>query len=257
MNWQPMKGLNASLPGGVRVYEGHNPQLPLRAWYIRVREKDTRITTHVVVSMDKDRRETATEFAQRLGACVVVNGGYFRMDLLPAEHVGLLKVDGVLLEPPTPCVQRDGLRFRLARAALGFTKDDHIDVAWVMSYSDTLMEVIQPLRNRPGLPDTLFEVASARPWHMHDALAAGPCLISGGEIRITSDEEVFFGTSVPNVHPRTAAGYTQNGELILLVVDGRQDRSRGVDLNELAIIMKDLGCLEALNLDGGGSSTLV
>ncbi len=41
------------------------------------------------------------------------------------------------------------------------------------------------------------------------------------------------------------------------MVDGRQTESRGVDLTELAIIMKDLGCVEALNLDGGGSSSMV
>ena len=44
---------------------------------------------------------------------------------------------------------------------------------------------------------------------------------------------------------------------MLLVVDGRQVNSRGVDLMELAIIMRDLDCVEAINLDGGGSSAIV
>ena len=92
---------------------------------------------------------------------------------------------------------------------------------------------------------------------MQDAVAAGPCLVVNGEIYVTDTAEVFFGTSIPEVHPRTAAGYTLDGDLVLLVVDGRQDESRGVDLYELATIMRDLGCIEALNLDGGGSSTLV
>jgi len=59
------------------------------------------------------------------------------------------------------------------------------------------------------------------------------------------------------VHPRTAVGYTATGALIVLVVDGRQSASRGVDLVELATLMMDLDCVEAVNLDGGGSSTLV
>ncbi len=58
-------------------------------------------------------------------------------------------------------------------------------------------------------------------------------------------------------HPRTAAGMTKNGSLVLLVVDGRQATSRGATLKEIAQIMLDLGCTEALNLDGGGSSTLI
>ncbi len=58
-------------------------------------------------------------------------------------------------------------------------------------------------------------------------------------------------------HPRTAAGVTKNGSLVLVVVDGRQATSRGATLKEIAQIMLDLGCTEALNLDGGGSSTLI
>ena len=42
-----------------------------------------------------------------------------------------------------------------------------------------------------------------------------------------------------------------------MVVDGRQAMSRGVYLEELAIMMHDLGCIEAINLDGGGSSSIV
>ena len=64
-------------------------------------------------------------------------------------------------------------------------------------------------------------------------------------------------SSIPEIHPRTAAGYRKDGNLVLLVVDGRQVNSRGVDLMELAIIMRDLDCVEAINLDGGRSSAMV
>ncbi len=60
-------------------------------------------------------------------------------------------------------------------------------------------------------------------------------------------------------HPRTAAGVTADGRsLILVVIDGRQPaHSIGVTLPELADIMIGLGAADALNLDGGGSSTFV
>ena len=74
---------------------------------------------------------------------------------------------------------------------------------------------------------------------MRDALAAGPSLLSQGRIDITVDEEVFFGSTIPRVHPRTAVGYTGSGTLIILVVDGRQVASRGVDLVELATLMRE------------------
>ena len=58
-------------------------------------------------------------------------------------------------------------------------------------------------------------------------------------------------------HPRTAVGLSQDRRtLYMLVVDGRTDISVGVTLKELAQIMKDLGAYDAVNLDGGGSSTM-
>lgn len=54
--------------------------------------------------------------------------------------------------------------------------------------------------------------------------------------------------------PRTMAGITRDGKLILVAVEGRGDDSRGVTLDEGALLMIELGCREALNLDGGGST---
>ncbi len=70
-------------------------------------------------------------------------------------------------------------------------------------------------------------------------------------------EEGFGTGSIPGVHPRTAIGQTADGGLLLLVVDGRQDISRGVSLSELGRILIEAGAVDAMNLDGGGSSTFV
>lgn len=59
-------------------------------------------------------------------------------------------------------------------------------------------------------------------------------------------------------HPRTAAGVTSDGTIVLLVVDGRQPAvSNGASLADLAYIIASLGCTDAVNLDGGGSSTFI
>ncbi len=56
-------------------------------------------------------------------------------------------------------------------------------------------------------------------------------------------------------HPRTAVGFNAD-EILLVTVDGRQkDWSVGMTMVELARLMAELGCTEALNLDGGGSTT--
>ena len=59
---------------------------------------------------------------------------------------------------------------------------------------------------------------------------------------------------VDQLHDRTSVGYLPDGRIILCVVDGRIDTSKGATTLEMAAIMKGLGCEGALNLDGGGST---
>ncbi|MEU1724813.1 phosphodiester glycosidase family protein [Nonomuraea sp. NPDC005692] len=79
----------------------------------------------------------------------------------------------------------------------------------------------------------------------------------GGNYVLVKDGVVQNSTDAA-AHPRTAVGFSADGrKMYLLTVDGRQADSRGVTLNELAAMMVDLGAANALNLDGGGSSTLL
>jgi exopolysaccharide biosynthesis protein len=70
--------------------------------------------------------------------------------------------------------------------------------------------------------------------------------------------EGFRPSFVDRRHPRTAIGRLADGRILLLVVGGRQPyHSLGMTLVELATLMRRLGATDALNLDGGGSTTLV
>lgn len=258
MNWEPVDSLNMNLPPGIRLFAGRNDSLPLRAWYVSIDEKQPDIYTKVFVSDDSsDHRETVSSFASDLGARVVVNGGYFMMNRTPDVPVGLLVSEGKMISHATNSVIRDSIHYETARAAIGFSNEDEIDISWVTSRGDTLYSWPAPPHHQPGKPAEPLRYAEAKIWKVRDAMSAGPALIMNGEIRITSNEEIFFGTSIPKIHPRTAAGYTEKSALIVLVVDGRQQESRGVSLDELATLMYELGAVEAINLDGGGSSTLV
>jgi exopolysaccharide biosynthesis protein len=242
----------------VRIYTGHNEELPLRAWYVRIDEPAPHISTRVVLSDDpEDNRETVSSFAHDLGACVVVNGGYFRMDLTPASHVGLVVTGGSVVWPATRSVVRDSISYETTRAAIGFMDGGDIQVAWATTRNDTVYSWPDPPAHSPGKPAQPLDYDDARVWDVLYALAAGPALVVDGRVQVSTHQEVFFGTSIPEVHPRTAAGRTGDGELIVMVVDGRQAVSRGVSLQELAAMMRDVGAVDALNLDGGGSSTLV
>ncbi|MFC1500446.1 phosphodiester glycosidase family protein [Candidatus Zixiibacteriota bacterium] len=256
VEWKPVASLRDSLPDGISVYEGQDDDIPLKAWYVRV-EPGAGFTARVTVSDDTDQKENVAEFAGRTGAVVAVNGGYFRMDEDPARHVGLLYIEGRAVEPSFESIVREETRYPITRAAFGITDDGRYDIAWVASRNDSLFEWGRPPRNIDGEPAQPIDFLTASLWEVRDALAAGPSLLSRGRIDITADEEVFFGSTIPRIHPRTAVGYTRSGALIILVVDGRQAASRGVDLVELASLMQDLDCEEAINLDGGGSSTIV
>lgn len=93
-------------------------------------------------------------------------------------------------------------------------------------------------------------------WEKIDgATGGGPMLVEDGETAI--DEEGFAASAfVAARHPRTAVGRTAEGDVWLVAVDGRSPFSIGASLPEMAAIMRRLGCVEAMNLDGGGSTTL-
>jgi hypothetical protein len=95
-----------------------------------------------------------------------------------------------------------------------------------------------------------------------DLLQAGPLLVRDGTVVDGDDEGFSAGASqfdsdiTEGRHPRAALGF--DGErLIALVCDGRSDEDAGLTIGELANAMLVLGAREALNLDGGGSATLV
>lgn len=92
-----------------------------------------------------------------------------------------------------------------------------------------------------------------RGWHATNSytlLTSGPLLVFDG--KIVPQENQKFNT---NRHPRTAVGIDKKNNLIAVVVDGRSSEAHGMSTEELAVFMQSLGCTDAMNLDGGGSST--
>jgi len=88
------------------------------------------------------------------------------------------------------------------------------------------------------------------------AMSAGPRLVKNSSVFVTSKEEKFPSDITNGRAPRTAVGLTKDGHVLLLVVDGRQQSSIGMTLLELALYMQEWGAVDAMNLDGGGSSEM-
>jgi hypothetical protein len=105
------------------------------------------------------------------------------------------------------------------------------------------------MRARVDLRVEAPSLASCRPEHI---TGAGPRLIEQGQVKVTPE-----GFAHQNVrHPRTAFAVTREGKFLFVTLDGRQKASAGMTLPELAAELFSWGAVEAINLDGGGSSTL-
>ena len=120
------------------------------------------------------------------------------------------------------------------------------------------------LDEQVGIGDTLLFVCalqsstnSLATGKIVEAIGGLPRLVRDGKVSVETGEE--GGKNFANVrHPRTAVGFSAGSNKVFLVtVDGRQAASAGMTLYELAELMISLGCSQALNLDGGASTTMV
>ncbi len=106
------------------------------------------------------------------------------------------------------------------------------------------------------IPGQTLELGWTLGWaNVVDAIGGNPTLIEDGQIvwNNVSGAGSFFTR-----HPRTGVGVTANGKVLFVTVDGRQKNySIGMTLEQFADLMRDQGAVWALNLDGGGSTTMV
>jgi len=166
--------------------------------------------------------EDTSDIAQDNGAILAVNGDYYGF-----RDTGIVIRNGV--------VYRD----EGAREGLAFYTDGRVEV-----YDETAT--------------TADELVAAGVWN---TLSFGPAVVEDGTT-VDGIEDVEVDTNVGNhsiqgEQPRTAIGVDDDGNLVIVVVDGRDTGySRGATMTELAQIMIDQGATTAYNLDGGGSSTL-
>ncbi|MBK6722618.1 MAG: phosphodiester glycosidase family protein [Acidobacteria bacterium] len=89
-----------------------------------------------------------------------------------------------------------------------------------------------------------------------DIVAGVPQLIKNSRIDITWEQEKASKSFVETRHPRTAVAKLKDGKFLMLTADGRTEQSAGLDLYDLAAYFLELGATDAMNLDGGGSTTM-
>lgn len=176
------------------------------------------------LACEPTRTKTST-IAQKHNALAAINGSFFDMD----RHfpVCYLRIDSVELGENTP--GKDTLNRKYYQYGTLLVNGDSVRIE---------------------------RTDSARTWERclpdRNIMTAGPLLIYHGEEQSIRQDRTF----VTNRHNRTAVGIRPDGTILLLVVDGRTKQSEGMTLGELTRTLQWLGCTEALNMDGGGSTTL-
>ncbi|WP_166761389.1 phosphodiester glycosidase family protein [Thalassobacillus devorans] len=130
------------------------------------------------------------------------------------------------------------------------------------SHTEWLSEHAQPGSKLELKESLLVDGKEAADDEIRSIVNGGPRLIENGELTIPAADEGFYWSTdflynfAIKRHPRTLAGIKENGNLLFVTVDGRADNSIGVNFLESAELMKSLGAVEAMNLDGGGSTTM-
>ena len=100
-----------------------------------------------------------------------------------------------------------------------------------------------------------LEIKNDKGWEdVKHIVSGGPFLVKNGDVYVDVKEQKLL--SITGRNPRTAIGYTKDNEFIMITIDGREHSSVGMTLTETARLMKDFGCIWAMNLDGGGSSVM-
>ena len=275
--WINVDSLYQPLPSSVHIYFTDSPidTGKFRAYYLIADLKDKKLD--FTTDTSRDRRLTPSAFYERNEkALVVVNTTFFSFETNRSLNV-VIK-DGKLVaynQHSIPGRGKDTLTYRHPfGSAIGISKEREADIAWLVTDSSWRYPYASHLAKQ-AVKDSSFRfnakvarkekvslflggISKLEKWKMYTAVGGGPVLLQSGNIYITNNEELkFAGKAINDKHPRTAMGFTKDGKLIILVIEGRNKNAGGATLTQEAQIFKDLGCLEALNLDGGGSSCML
>lgn len=165
---------------------------------------------------DPKELKKTSEFATEAGALVAINGGFF--DMKNGGSWDYVKVDNHVVNTTKKKTDRANAILLIDKKTIEIQPDSAVN------YEQS---------SKPNI------------------LLSGPLLIHRGQDAALANNP--FNT---NRHPRSAVAITRKNKLIFLVVDGRNSQAAGMNLSELTQTLRWLGAKHAMNVDGGGSSTL-
>jgi hypothetical protein len=161
--------------------------------------------------------------------------------------------------PPMP---HNGIQIAIvgnAITAVSTTQRLHIPKdGWVLSGPNQGALASMSLPNAKDTPISITLHTSPDWSGIAHAISGGPYLVKDGQVYVDTQAQRIRMNPTEVRAPRTAVGITASGQLLLVTVDGRQKRvSEGLTLLQMGQLMRRLGAVQAMNLDGGGSTQMV
>lgn len=196
---------------------------------------------------------------------IVINGGYFFYE--GANYTSSLAVSGgEVLAYNINYASEDWVTvYSPTRAAFLQKADGTFDACW--TFWNNMDHFTYQIPSDNSYDETPKQVPSANypekavKFAAETAIGGGPVLINKGRFADTWSEEMFDvgGVNPTYDNPRTAIGATSDNKLIFFVCEGRNmtEGVSGLTTEDLANVLLDLGCVEAINLDGGGSTCML
>ncbi len=266
VRWHRVDTGFGQLPPSIKLFKSTDSLngRPFIGWYLEADLNDRQLDFTTQVGAGK--RYTPSEYFTREDSpYVVVNGTYFSFQT--NQNLNLVIRHGRLVAYNIPTLKTKGpdSLYYPTRSAIGIRRNRRADVAW--TFTDTAKRWPYAFQEKPIVArgnnptptiNDLNTLEHWKWWRMQTAIGGGPVLVKDFQPIVTNKEEQIQVNGENDRHPRTAMGYTAKGKLIILVIQGRfPGVAEGATLNEEANILALLGCKEALNLDGGGSSCML
>jgi hypothetical protein len=265
--WKYSSLISAGFPDGIELYyfDSIYAGRKTKMFCIAYNAKNSLFEFKPVISSTaKKLSDFNKDEAGRVLACI--NGGYFGTN----QSFSLVKYNGLPvaaanIKTLSRTFNGVATTYYPTRAAFGINSTGDPSVAWIYHVgtgNDLIYQYPSPNANVEGqspqpIPTETFP-AGASLWNIQSAIGGSPMLLRNDAVNITDVQELISINNTTS-RPRTAIGYTNNNLIILLVVEGDNPTAGydGMNLAELAAAMRLLGCSNAINLDGGGSSSMI
>lgn len=263
-DWKKDSLLSLGFPKSAAVYQNTTPLngnvFKATAFVFNLADTNLIIST----ALNTSRLTPSNWLANEKGnVLAVINGGYF--DLTNGQSYSLVLNENKMLSANVKALTRSfngtNTAYYPTRCAFGLTNRIP-SCEWIYNVTGTTNYAY----SSPS-PNALNTAPQAKPseifpsngsiWSPQTAIGGSPMLLKKGDIYI-SDVEELIDVNNKTGRSRSAIGFTAKNRVVILTVEKNANTgTQGANLLETAQLLKDMGCTNAINLDGGGSSCLL